>query len=110
MPASQISFADFALAQQAAITCTPPVSEAALVVVAHPLAVGGGECARFDGVLLPRRGVSCLDLRPDHDWSVLPEWACGAMDAPRDLPSGSHAALTLCSGVVADAFVFRFWV
>lgn len=109
MPVSQISFADFALVQQAAITCTPPVSDAALVVVAHPLAVDGGECTRFDGVLLPRRGVSSLDLRSDHDWSVFPEWACGGMDAPRDFPSGSHAALRLNNGVVADAFVFRFW-
>ena len=109
MPSSQLSFSGFALAQQAAASCTPPVSDTAVAVVARPLAADGGECARFDGVLLPRRGVSCLDLRHDHDWSVLPEWACGAMDAPRDFPSGSHAALTLCSGVVADAFVFRFW-
>lgn len=108
MPATQISFADFALAQQAAITCTPPVSEAALVVVAHPLAVGSGECIRFDGVFSRIRGVSSLDLRSDHDWSVHPDWACGAMDAPRDFPSGSHRALPLGGRVTADAFVCHF--
>ena len=108
MPASQISFADFALAQQAAVTCTPPVSGAALVVVAHPLVVDGGECTRFDGVFHRIRGVSALDLRDDHDWSVSPDWACGAMDAPRDFPSGSHLALSLGGRVKADAFVSRF--
>ncbi len=108
MPASQISFADFALAQQAATSCAPSVSDAALVVVAHPLAVDGGECARFGGVFRRIRGVSALDLRDDHDWSVLPDWACGAMDAPRDFPSGSHAALRLGDCVKADAFVCRF--
>ena len=108
MPAFQISFADFALAQQAAITCAPPVSDAALVVVAHPLAVGSGECIRFDGVFSRIRGVSSLDLRSDHDWSVHPDWACGAMDAPRDFPSGSHRALSLGGRVTADAFVCHF--
>jgi len=108
MPATQISFSGFALVQQAAITCTPPVSDAALVVVARPLAVGSGECARFDGVFYRLRGVSSDDLRSDHDWSVQPDWACGSMDAPRDFPSGSHAALRLGSCVMADAFVCRF--
>ena len=107
MSASQISFAAFALAQQAAASCTPPVSDAAVVVVAHPLAVDGGECARFYGVFHPIRGVSSPDLRSDHDWSVQPDWACGAMDAPRDVPSGSHRALSLCGRVKADAFVCR---
>ena len=108
MPASQISFSGFALAQQAAITCAPPVSDAALAVVAHPLAVGSGECIRFDGVFSRIRGVSSLDLRSDHDWSVQPDWACGAMDAPRDFPSGSHRALSLGGRVTADAFVCQF--
>lgn len=108
MPASQISFADFALAQQAATSCASPVSDAALVVVARPSAVGSGECIRFGGVFSRIRGVSTLDLRDDHDWSVLPDWACGAMDAPRDFPSGSHRALSLGGPVTADAFVCRF--
>ena len=108
MTAFQISFADFALAQQAATSCAPSVSDAALVVVAHPLAVDGGECACFDGVFYPIRGVSSLDLRSDHDWSVRPDWACGGMDAPRDVPSGSHRALSLCGRVTADAFVCQF--
>lgn len=108
MLAFQISFADFALVQQAATSCTPPVSDTAVAVVAHPLAVGGGECARFDGVFRPIRGVSALDLRDDHGWSVSPDWACGALDAPRDFPSGSHRALPLGGRVTADAFVCRF--
>lgn len=45
MPACQISFSAFAVAaQQAAISCTPPVLESATAVVTHPLAVDGGEC------------------------------------------------------------------
>lgn len=108
MSASQISFADFALAQQAATSCTPPVSDTAVAVVAHPLAVGSGECIRFDGVFHRIRGVSALDLRDDYDWSVSPDWACGALDAPRDFPSGSHRALSLGGRVTADAFVCHF--
>ena len=108
MPSSQLSFSGFALVQQAATSCTPPVSDTAVAVGAHPLAVGGGECARFDGVFYRIRGVSSLDLRSDHDWSVQPDWACGAMDAPRDFPSGSHLALSLGGCVKADAFVCRF--
>lgn len=47
MPASQISFASFArsytdLAAQS--PSTPPVQQTAVVVVAHPLAVGSGGC------------------------------------------------------------------
>lgn len=108
MPSSQLSFSGFALVQQAATSCTPPVSDAAVVVVAHPLAVDSGECARFGGVFRRIRGVSSPDLRSDHDWSVQPDWACGAMDAPRDFPSGSHRALSLGGRVTADAFVCRF--
>ena len=108
MPSSQLSFSGFALVQQAATSCTPPVSDTAVAVVAHPLAVDGGECARFDGVFSRIRGVSSFDLRSDHDWSVHPDWACGAMDAPRDFPSGSHLALSLGDRVTADAFVCRF--
>lgn len=48
MPATQISFVDFALAaQQAVAPCTPPVTDTAIAVVAHPLAVDGGECFLF---------------------------------------------------------------
>lgn len=69
MSASQISFSDFALSQcpwcgtigpdfdespapsdycghDLATVCTPPVIGTAVAVVAHPLAVDGGECAR----------------------------------------------------------------
>jgi hypothetical protein len=44
MPAVQLSFAEFALAVQAVIECTPSVTKAAPAVVAHPLAVDSGEC------------------------------------------------------------------
>lgn len=107
MSATQLSFSGFALAQQVATSCTPPVSDTAVAVVAHPLAVGSGECIRFDGVFHRIRGVSTLDLRDDHDWAVPPDWACGAMDAPRDFPSGSHLALFLGDRVRAGAFVCR---
>ena len=52
MPATQISFAAFAASllassQSEATDCTPPVQEAAIAVVAHPLTVDGGECSCF---------------------------------------------------------------
>lgn len=49
MSAVQVSFAEFALAVQAAIDCAPPVTQAAPVVVAHPLAADGGECSYWGG-------------------------------------------------------------
>lgn len=97
MPATQISFAAFAATflasvQSEAIESTPPVQQAAIEVVAHPLAVDGGECPRFDGVWEPQRGVTYFDTRRDWDWSVGPDWACGGLDAPAYLPAGSHSS------------------
>lgn len=65
MTATQVSFAAFALAQQAA-SCTPPAAiPDAAPVVAHGLGVGGGgECTpRISGLHLessPRRGPYAL--------------------------------------------------
>ncbi|WP_338819346.1 hypothetical protein [Acidovorax temperans] len=45
MPATQISFLAFAqAAQQQASVCTPPVTQAATVLVAQPVVADGGEC------------------------------------------------------------------
>lgn len=58
MPATQISFASFAASLLASAQqeldfevayCTPPVQEAAVAVVAHPLAVDDGECSEWVG-------------------------------------------------------------
>lgn len=54
MTASQISFASFAASLLASVQdeptdCTPPVDETAPAVVAHPVAVDGGECIQPHG-------------------------------------------------------------
>lgn len=72
MSASQISFAEFALAQQAATDCTPPVDETAPVVVAHPVAVDGGECpgsdwSEFDRLMVLADSTFVAPLA--HPWS-----------------------------------------
>lgn len=93
MPATQISFSDFALAaQQAPIPCTPSVTDAAIAVVAHPLAVGGGEC--------PRLSVRYV---VDVHWPGLPvrsfRWrtAKEAKRCARDFPN-SRAAIRPVTG------------
>lgn len=111
MPATQISFAAFAAtllasAQSEAIESTPPVQQAAIEVVAHPLVVDGGECPRFVGPWNAHR--SARDVRSDAFFADLDvEWACGCMDAPRDCPSGSHAHLLIVDRVFADGFLVR---
>lgn len=106
MPATQISFADFALsAQQAATPSTPPVHEAALAVVAHPLAVDGGECNLvFEGSCSPWRGMGYGDLRDDYGFKCDFVAGCG-MDAPDWLPSGSHAGVNVHGRSVVAAAV-----
>lgn len=63
MTASQISFASFAASLLASAQqefdfpeaeCTPPVQQAAVEVVAHPLAVDDGECSDWAGPVLSR--------------------------------------------------------
>lgn len=102
MPATQISFAEFALAQQAAIVCPPPVQQPAIEVVAHPLPVDGGECIPFEGAVLRPLGACFSDLRADFSDScgayIEPDWSGAYMDAPGNVPAGSHIAVTFCVG------------
>lgn len=107
MPATQLSFAEFARslseaffpAAPAAVPSTPPVQQTAVEVVAHPVAVDGGECLRFDGALLPFRGVGYSCLRADYDWRDA--HASGdTMDAPEWLPCGSHRSQNLYGSCV----------
>lgn len=111
MTASQISFASFAASLLASVQdepadCTPPVDETAPVVVAHPVAVDGGECIPFAGVWSVHRFASGL---ADHAFfaDLSPEWACGGLDAPRDPPIGSHASQVIGGRVYADGFDCR---
>lgn len=80
---------------------TPPVQEAAIAVVAHPLAVDGGECLPlpFEGLMADRRVVGSSALRPEYvdDWCV-DRAGCGGMDAPEALPAGSHSSFTFLAG------------
>lgn len=102
MPASQISFASFAASLLASVqdeptVCTPPVQETAPAVVAHPVAVDGGECIPVGAVLDGRRGCH-WEIRDDFVGGFfftdgLIGGVSGAgMDAPDLLPSGSHAS------------------
>lgn len=117
MPATQISFFDFALAQQqqqqqSASLCTPPAESPANpavepAVVAHA-SVGGGECTPFAGpwVSVHRRVFSARDdAYLAYDLPVT--WACGGMDAPRDPPSGSHRCIEIGGLFYADGYACR---
>lgn len=108
MPATQISFSDFALAaQQAAIPCAPPVIDAALALVAQPLAADSGECIPVGAVLTGRRGCS-FELRDDYRGGFVCDGLIGSasgsgMDAPERSPSGSHSSYVCGSG---DSWAF----
>ena len=103
MPATQISFASFAASLLASVQdeptdCTPPVDETAPVVVAHPVAVDGGECIPVKFVLTGHWGCS-TELRDDfvHGGGFACDGLIGSafgagMDSPESLPSGSHMA------------------
>lgn len=107
MPACQISFTEFARslseaffpAAPAAAPSTPPVQQAAVEVVAHPVAVGGGECiVVFEGAWVPRRGLRFAEQRMDYGFALDAAWAGGGMDAPLFVPSGSHRPLDCGDG------------
>lgn len=82
MPATQISFADFAASLLASAQsefdfsdapCTPSVEQAAAAVVAHPVTVDGGECiqpcadwSEFDRLCDLADATMCI---PYADWS-----------------------------------------
>lgn len=90
---------------EAANDCTPPVQQAAIAVVAHPLAVGGGECLRIHSVA-PGNAGCCREIRDDFldgwraPWgdSVTGAVFGAGMDAPCYLPSGSHTSFVVGSG------------
>lgn len=111
MPASQISFVDFALAQQAAASCTPLVQNTAIEVVAHPVAADVGECIPVRGVAAGSQGCH-RELRDDFvdDWLCSDSGRIGGssgagMDAPSYLPSGSHTVF-----ICGERFPWRYAV
>lgn len=134
MPATQISFIDFALSQcpwcgatgpdfdespmpsdycgHGDTDCTPPAESPANpavepAVVAHA-SVGGGECIPFAGpwVSVHRRVFSVRDdAYLAYDLPVT--WACGGMDALRDPPSGSHRCRKIGGLFYADGYDCR---
>ena len=108
MPATQISFASFAASLLASVQdeptdCTPPVDETAPVVVAHPVAVDGGECIRFAGVFHPFRLVGYGAYRADFGAYADAVSGCG-LDAPYFVPSGSHSAYEAPGFCMADGY------
>lgn len=107
MPATQISFLAFAqAAQQQATVCAPPVTQAASVLVAQPVAADGGECPPFLGSWARPRLLS--PLRDDaYVAGFVVDWACGGLDAPRDPPVGCHVSLELGGLVYADGYLCR---
>ncbi len=109
MTASQISFASFAASllasfQDEPTDCTPPVDETAAVVVAHSVAVGGGECISFRGAVVPSRLIPSDRYR--SEFALVPEHELGCgLDAPDWLPSGSHQSWSpIPSYVKADGY------
>ena len=132
MPATQISFTAFALAAFADNTrsiavpggvdtqqvvsvalCTPPVTQAASVLVAQPLVADGGECIPYGGVFEPFRGTRWDDFRREfYAWDDLVTGA--GMDAPAFLPTGGHQSFSsfgLTGGrcVLAQGQEFSFY-
>lgn len=91
MSATQISFVEFALTEQA--LCTPSVTLPAAAVAAPCVAAYGGECIPYGGVFKPFRGTRWGDLRREfYEWDDL-EIGAG-MDAPAFLPTGGHRSFS----------------
>ena len=87
MSATQISFVEFALTEQA--SCAPSVTLPAAAVAVPCVAADGGECIPFDGFFKPFRGALWDDFRREFDvWDDLQSG--GGMDAPTFLPIGGH--------------------
>ena len=111
MSASQISFVEFALTEQA--LCTPSVTLPAAAVAAPCVAADGGECISYGGVFEPFRGTRWNDFRREfYEWD---DFETGAgMDAPAFLPTGghrsfSHSGLTGGRCVLAQGQEFSFY-
>ena len=106
MSASQISFVEFALTEQA--LCTPSVTPSVAAVAAPCVAADGGECIPFTGNFKPYRRVRWEDLRRDfYEWDDTLSGAC--MDAPAYIPRGAHRGfeaprLDGVLGVLADGY------
>lgn len=87
MPVTQLSFPEFALAQQAASVCTPPASPASVLTLDGGLvaqtAASGGECTRqFDfWVRRLERSRACAVVRVARFVGVY---------SPYGLPHGMH--------------------
>lgn len=91
MSASQISFVEFALTEQA--LCTPSVTLPAAAVAAPCVAADGGECVSYGGVFEPFRGTRWNDFRREfYEWDDLETGA--GMDAPAFLPTGGHRSFS----------------
>lgn len=111
MSASQISFVEFALTEQA--LCTPSVTLPAAAVAAPCVAADGGECIPYGGVFEPFRGTRWDDFRREfYAWGDLQTGA--GMDAPAFLPAGGHqsfSAFGLTGGrcVLAQGQEFSFY-
>ena len=111
MSATQISFVEFALTEQA--LCTPFVTLPAAAVAAPCVAADGGECVSYEGVFEPFRGTRWDDFRRDfYEWDDLETGA--GMDAPAFLPTGGHrsrAATGLTGGrcVLAQGHAFSLY-
>jgi hypothetical protein len=73
------------------------------VVVAHPVAVDGGECIRFAGVFHPFRLVGYGSYRADFGAYEDAVSGCG-LDAPYFVPSGSHSAYEATGRCMADGY------
>lgn len=91
MSASQISFVEFALTEQA--FCTPSVTLPAAAVAAPCVAADGGGCISYGGVFEPFRGTRWGDFRREfYEWDDLETGA--GMDAPAFLPTGGHQSFS----------------
>lgn len=106
MSASQISFVEFALTEQA--LCTPSVTLPAAAVAAPCVAADGGECIPFTGNFKPYRRIRLEDFRRDfYAWDDT--LAGGGMDAPAYIPRGAHRGFLAPRlggdlGVLADGY------
>lgn len=116
MPACQISFSAFAASLLASVQdepadCTPPVDETVPAVVAHPVAVYGGECLRIDLRRVYVERPSLFSIREEF-WldHMHPGWSGVGLDAPSFIPSGSAVVLGLeCGCPFVDGSVSRPW-
>lgn len=108
MSATQISFVEFALTEQA--LCTPSVALPVAAVAAPRVAADGGECIPFTGNFKPYRRVRWEDFRQDfYAWDDTLSGGC--MDAPAYIPRGAHRGFVAPSldgvlGVLADGHLW----